>query len=146
MPSLESPTSSTKPKPPRRSKPLLSLGRLMRVYGHSMAPLLHPGQLVFVDEHAYAAREPFLGELVAARPEALGGAQTFVKRIAGLPHERVSFDGREWELGDGEYFLVGDHQEHSLDSRTFGPVTQDELVGPVTARLWPWKRLAPPQL
>ena len=141
MPSLESPTSSTKPKPPKRSKPVLSLGRLMRVYGHSMSPLLHPGQLVFVDEHAYGARSPRRGELVAARPDALGGSQAFVKRIAGLPNEQLEMDGRPWQLGEREYFLVGDYHEHSIDSRMFGPVKQEELIGPVTARLWPWKRL-----
>ena len=141
MPSLESPISSTKPKPAKRSKSVLSLGRLMRVYGHSMSPLLQPGQLVFVDEHAYGARSPRRGELVAARPDALGGSQAFVKRIAGLPNEQVEMDGCQWRLGDREYFLVGDHREHSIDSRMFGPVKQEELIGPVTARLWPWKRL-----
>lgn len=141
MLSPQSPTSSTKPKPPKRSKPARSLGRLMRVYGHSMSPLLHPGQLVFIDDSAYEARPPRRGELVAARPDALGGSQAFVKRIAGLPNEKVEMDGREWQLGDGEYFLMGDHHTHSIDSRMFGPVRQEELIGPVTARLWPWKRL-----
>ena len=144
--SQKSPTSSTKPKPPRRSKPvplplLLRLGRLMRVHGHSMAPLLHPGQLVFIDQAAYETRPPRRGELVAARPAALGGSQAFVKRVVGLPNEQVEMDGRAWQLGAGEYFLVGDHHAHSIDSRTFGPVKHDELIGPVTARLWPWKRL-----
>lgn len=140
MPSPESATSSTRPKPPKRSKSRLSLGRLMRVYGHSMAPLLHPGQLVLVQDDAYTSRPPRRGDIVAARPDELGG-QAFVKRIAGLPHERVKVGDREWELGEDEFFLLGDRQEHSLDSRIFGPVRRDELVGQVTTRLWPWKQL-----
>ena len=141
MPSPESAISSTKPKPPRRSSFRLPLGRLMRIYGHSMSPLLHPGQLVLVDEDAYSAREPQLGEIVAVRPVSLGG-QAVVKRIAGLPKEQIRFGGREWQLGEEEFFLVGDHSEHSLDSRIFGPVNRDEMVGPVTVRVWPWKRLS----
>ena len=139
MPSPASATCSTRPKPPRRNSFAHSFGRLMRINGHSMAPLLHPGQLVLVQDEAYHARPPRFGDIVAARPQQLGG-QAFVKRIIGLPRDRVRFDNQAWDLGDDEFFLLGDHQEHSLDSRSFGPVRRDELIGPVTARLWPWKR------
>ena len=139
MPSPESASSSPKPKPPRRSKFRLPLGRLLRVYGHSMSPTLNPGELVLVDQGEYDQRQPLRGEIVAARPASFGG-RALVKRVAGLPHERVKVGEREWELGDGEFFLLGDRTEHSLDSRMFGPVTQDELIGPVRLRVWPWKR------
>jgi len=112
--------------------------RLMRICGHSMAPVLNPGELVLVREGAYDSRPPTLGEIVAARPASLGG-QALIKRITGLPHERVAVDGREWQLADDEFFLLGDQREHSMDSRTFGPVTRQELIGPVRARVWPWK-------
>ena len=118
----------------------LSIGRLMRVHGHSMAPTLHPGELVFVRQGGYRSRAPRRGEIVAARPASLGG-KTFVKRIVGLPCERVRVGAKEWELGDGEFFLLGDQPEHSMDSQLFGPVTRDELVGPVPLRVWPWKLL-----
>ena len=140
MPSPALATSSTRPKPPRKSSLSSAFGRLMRVYGHSMAPLLHPGQLVLVQEDVYASRQPHRGEIIAARPHALGG-QALVKRVTGLPHERVQVGDREWTLGEDEFFLLSDRQEHSLDSRIFGPVTRDELIGPVKARVWPWKRL-----
>ncbi|MBI4343069.1 MAG: S26 family signal peptidase [Candidatus Omnitrophica bacterium] len=105
-----------------------------------MSPLLHPGELVLVDREAYGGRQPRLGEIVAVRPDALGG-QAVVKRIAGLPNERIRFGGREWQLGEEEFFLVGDQSEHSLDSRMFGPVSLEEIIGPVTVRVWPWKLL-----
>ena len=140
MPSPTSATSSITPKPPRKSSLSSAFGRLMRVYGHSMAPLLHPGQLVLVQEDAYESRLPQRGEIVAARPHRLGG-QALVKRIAGLPHERVQLGDQVWDLGEDEFFLLSDRKEHSLDSRIFGPVRRDELIGSVTARVWPWKRL-----
>ena len=64
MRSPRSPSSSTRPRPPRRS----NLGRLLRVYGHSMSPALKPGQLVLVREGEYGFRDPRRGEIVAARP------------------------------------------------------------------------------
>ena len=111
----------------------------MRICGQSMAPALTPGQLVVIDEGVYASRTPRRGEIVAATPRALGG-RAIVKRLAGLPHDRLEANGRQWRLAEGEYFLVGDSQAESTDSRTFGPVKAAELIGPVTRCVWPWMK------
>ncbi|MBI3330656.1 MAG: S26 family signal peptidase [Candidatus Omnitrophica bacterium] len=103
-----------------------------------MAPVLNPGELVVVQDGAYASAMPRRGELAAARPAALGG-RACVKRVAGLPHERVRVGEREWPLGEGQFFLLGDRAEESCDSRAFGPVARGELIGPVRLRLWPWR-------
>ena len=115
--------------------------RLMRIHGGSMAPTLRDGELVLIDGRAYTQRRPRRGEIVAARPRA-SGCRALVKRVVGLPRERVAVDGRRWQLGEGEFFLLGDATEFSVDSRRFGPVSREELVGPVRARLWPWQMLA----
>ena len=146
MPSPRSASFSTRRKPRKRSslrRTLRRFGsergrlRILRIFGHSMSPVLNPGELVLVREGVFDDRSPRKGELVAVRPSKLGG-QAFVKRIAALPSERVTIDGKEWRLSRDEFFLLGDRVEHSLDSRIFGPVTRDELIGPVQARLWPW--------
>ena len=89
-------TCSRRPKPQKRSstdsftvraRALLPV-RLMRVAGHSMAPTLQAGALIAVDLRAFLRRAPRRGELVAMRPAAAGG-RTLVKRLIGLPHERV---------------------------------------------------------
>jgi type IV secretory pathway protease TraF len=105
-----------------------------------MSPALNPGELVLIRDGEYDVREPRRGDIVAARPASLGG-RAFVKRITGLPLERVEYEGREWTLGPEEFFLMSDRADHGMDSRIFGPVTRRELVGPVWARVWPWTRL-----
>lgn len=143
MPSEKSPTISPRRKPLKRSnRPnlLRAFGRLLRVHGHSMAPVLNPGELVVVDDDAYRTDEPQRGDIVVARPDALNG-RALIKRIAGLPNERVTLDGREWHLSYDEFFLLGDRRDHSHDSRAFGPVTREELIGPIRHRVWPWKPL-----
>jgi signal peptidase I len=102
---------------------------LLRVVGQSMSPGLRPGQLVFVDARAYRAGAPRRGEVVAARPMACGG-RALIKRIAGLPGERVVLGGREWRLSEDQFFLLGDQADGSVDSRSFGPVSRAELLGP----------------
>ena len=117
-------------------------GRLMRVNGGSMVPELQPGEMIFVNQRAYRRRMPLRGELVVARPLALGGTPV-VKRVAGLPNERISIDGRHWRLGASEFFLLSEQLACGADSRRFGAVTRDELLGAVRCRLWPWRVFVP---
>ena len=126
MPWRRSARSFRRRKPPRRSDMTI---RLMRVCGHSMAPALADGQVVLVGAtHPLSLRR---GDVVAARPKGLGG-KACVKWIAGLPHERMTLAHETRQLGPDEYFLAGDQAEDSLDSRTLGPITQEELIG----RVW----------
>jgi signal peptidase I len=46
-----------------------------------------------------------------------------------------------YELAIGEYFLLGDNRTHSLDSRNFGPVDENLIVGKVWFRGWPLDRI-----
>ena len=148
-------TCSRKPRQPRRSSPAARrrglVGRLMRVHGTSMLPVLRPGDVVFVQASAFRRRAPHRGEVVVARPSSLGG-RALVKRVLGTPHEAVTctlpFDSaqglRTWSLGPDEYFLLGDHPADSLDSRTLGPITRQELIGRVWLRVWPPRVLCQP--
>ena len=123
---------------PKRSKPRFPFGRLLRIHGFSMAPVLNPGELVVVGEGEFEERPPARGEIVAARPVACGG-RALVKRITGLPHDRIELEDRTWQLGEDQFFLLSDQAGFAMDSRVFGPVSRDELIGPVRCRLWPWK-------
>lgn len=44
-------------------------------------------------------------------------------------------------LKPGDYFLLGDNRPNSLDSRTFGPVSVDQIVGRVVLRYWPFDQV-----
>jgi signal peptidase I len=45
------------------------------------------------------------------------------------------------KLGPGEYFMMGDNRNHSRDSRFWGPLTRDRIVGKAAVRFWPLNRL-----
>jgi signal peptidase I len=43
----------------------------------------------------------------------------------------------KWTVPEGELFLMGDHRANSADSRTFGPVPIDRVIGRAWLRYWP---------
>lgn len=43
----------------------------------------------------------------------------------------------EWQVGDGQIFVVGDNRGNSLDSRTFGPINVENIVGKLVLRVLP---------
>lgn len=105
-----------------------------------MSPTLRPGEVVFVRRQAFRAQGPKRGDVVVARPSARG-RRRMIKRVIGLPKDRLSLEGRSWQLGEDEFFLLGDHPARSTDSRSFGPVRRQELLGPAVRVMRPWRAL-----
>ena len=75
-------------------------------------------------------------------------AEPYVRPLDGRPAPTEPFDtGLPWALQQpykvpsGSYFLMGDNRTDSKDSRDFGPVTRDQLVGRALARYWPPGRI-----
>jgi signal peptidase I len=138
------------------------------VSGASMEPNFHDGDYLLVDELTYRFRTPERGEVVVFRhPQ--NPRSYYIKRIIGLPGERVKIsngeitiyfsDGKakklvesyisqqkqsgdfDFRLGPNEYFVMGDNRNFSFDSRSWGPLDRDHLIGVVRARLWPINRV-----
>ena len=129
---------------------------------------------VIANRVIYRFRDPERGEIVVfdtppATQEACNESGTFVKRIIGLPGEVVSerngvvyIDGRrlvepyvapslrdgqtqEWpRIPPGHYFMMGDNRAHSCDSRDWGTVPRENLIGPVFLTYWPLDRIGSP--
>jgi nickel-type superoxide dismutase maturation protease len=94
--------------------------RRFRVEDDSMRPTLEPGDYVVVNRWAYRFRQPAKGDLVVVRdPE--GPDRFLVKRIS--------------EVGPSQIEVLGDSPVGSRDSRRFGPVALDNVVGKVWIRL-----------
>lgn len=124
----------------------------IRTQGPSMLPAYASGTFHIVNRAIYSFRPPARGEIVAVR---LAGVRVvYVKRIIGLPRERVSIregvvhvDDRVLEepyvtrrahwnmpavaLGPDEFFVIGDNRGMSIDQHEFGRVRRERIVGPL---------------
>jgi signal peptidase I len=139
------------------------------VKGASMEPTFQENEYLIIDEITYRFRQPMRGEVVVFKyPDVQ--RDYFLKRIIGLPGERVKVtDGKvtvyntqhpegividekylsaeiltvgeqDITLNDHEFFVLGDNRPLSYDSRRFGPVDRDQLVGRVILRALPISR------
>lgn len=138
---------------------VLAFGERVSVAGDSMNPVLKNGDIVLINRLAYGIKSPSRGDVVAFRPNGDEDAHYQIKRIVGLPGETVQIvdgnvyiDGEEMkdhiyvseisyagiaeepvELGEEEYFVIGDNAGASDDSRTasIGNVSLDDIYGKV---------------
>ncbi len=125
-----------------------------------MTPSLRDGDVILAPRRRSA---PARGRIVVISMPAATGPRWHVKRIIGLPRERVALkDGllfingthysepylgglpaalgpvnQSWEVGPEGLFVMGDNRAHSTDSRHFGPIPQDWVIGTLALRLWP---------
>ena len=139
------------------------------VRGASMEPNFTDSEYLVVDEISYQFREPMRGEVVIFRyPQDM--RQFFIKRIVGLPGEKISIakghvsivnktypegftlaeayldasiltrPDIEMTLGEDEYFVLGDNRGGSSDSRFWGPLARTFIVGKAVFSAWPLDR------
>jgi type IV secretory pathway protease TraF len=101
------------------------------VTGESMAPTLLP------DDCLLAVRRwrPRRGSLVVIEHPQRAGFEV-VKRLHGLPGDSIAGH----PLGSDEYWVIGEDEARSTDSRSFGPVSSRHIHGVIRARYWPAER------
>lgn len=106
------------------------------VSGASMEPTFENGDYLIVDELSYRFQEPQRGDVIIFRYP-LNPSKFFIKRIEGLPGETIENNGEEITLAKDEYFVKGDNKPNSSDSRVWGPLKENLIVGRAIIRLWP---------
>ncbi len=137
------------------------------VSGTSMYPTFDTWHYLIIDQLTYRFDEPQRGDVVVFRfPQ--NPSRFFIKRIIALPEETITLNGNEVRisneahpegfildepylspdylkgsqltttLGDDEYFVMGDNRKASADSRYWGPLELDRIVGRAYVRLFPF--------
>ena len=142
----------------------------------SMTDTLNVNDRVLVNKLSYRIGDIERGDIVVFEkpPAAPGSITDFIKRVAALPGETITFvdgdvfiDGQllnepylngatrpnsaaivsegctnvpaadRCTLAEGWYFVLGDNRDNSTDSRSFGPIEEDAIVGRAFLKVWP---------
>lgn len=139
------------------------------VEGASMEPSFLDGEYLLIDEISYYFKPVERGEVIVFHYP-LDSSKYYIKRVVGLPGETIEIkngkvaiyneDNREGflidesylqrdgitvgdikkKLGRSEYFVLGDNRLFSSDSRQWGALPRDDIVGRVLVRAWPINR------
>jgi len=103
---------------------------ISRVNGESMQPTLMNGQLLVVSESAFWFSAPQRNDVVIVQYAGDTNVH-FVKRIVGIPGDTVMYNNSPLVLGPTQYFIEGDNRNFSTDSRVYGPIQKNQIIGKV---------------
>ena len=101
----------------------------VRVSGISMLPTLQDEQIIFVNKMAYWKNAPQNGDIVIVRGP-IDNIQV-VKRIVGTPGTAITIEDKTFILKEDEYYIKGDNRDNSIDSRAYGPIRSERIIGKV---------------
>ncbi len=138
------------------------------VHGASMEPNFSNGQYLIINEIGYRFDDPQRGEVVVfkyplnpsqyyiKRIVGLPGETIEVKdgrvviygknlqegrvldESSYLPKDRITLGDIKVELRENEYFVLGDNRQASSDSRRWGELSREDIIGQVWIRAWPF--------
>lgn len=135
------------------------------VSGASMETTFHSGEYLIVDQVSYYLHDPARGDVIIFRYPR-DPSKFFIKRVIGLPGDTVTIedgivtianeanpDGFVLDepyaetmppaakmietLGEREYFVMGDNRDESSDSRAWGVLQEERIIGRAWVRLFP---------
>lgn len=139
------------------------------INGQSMFPTFYNGEYILTNKVEYKLHSPIRGDIVIFKSPRNKDID-YIKRIIGLPGERIKLENNKYFINDkqlteayigtevttfggsylqegvevsipeGKYFVSGDNRPHSSDSREFGPIPAEDIIGKALLRYWPFDR------
>lgn len=139
------------------------------VSGTSMVPTFESRDYLIIDEISYRFQEPERGDVIVFHPP-VDSTTYYVKRIIGVPGDTVTIrdsvvsitnaehpdgvllaepyitkdapgDNYSVTVPEGQYFTMGDNRPASFDSRKWGLLPKEKIIGRVFLRLYPFSQI-----
>ena len=137
---------------------------LQQVIGPSMNPTLNEGDIIITNKFIYRFKSIERNDVVVIFQD----EKYMIKRIVGLPGETVEYQNNDvlingkayketftnsetedftiQDLGydvipEDMYLVLGDNRENSLDSRTFGLISKNQIIGKAWIKIWPISKM-----
>jgi signal peptidase I len=139
------------------------------VSGASMENTFHTGEYLIIDQLSYYFESPKRGDVIVFRyPK--DPSKFFIKRVIALPNDSINIEGNvvtvtykdgtteildepyiksmaentslTQTLGENEYFVMGDNRDASSDSRVWGVLDKEKIIGRAFLRLFPFTQVS----
>lgn len=144
----------------------LFVAQFHKVSGNSMLETMHNGDFLITEKISYRLGDPHRGQIVVLK-DPMDETKDFIKRIIAIPGDTVKIeegrvfvnggaltesylvpgtqtrggaflsDGATVTIPPNRYLVFGDNRNHSSDSREWGPVAKEKLVGRAFFQYWP---------
>ncbi len=144
----------------------LFVAQFHKVSGNSMFPTYHNGDFLVTEKITYRFGGAKRGDVIILK-NPRDESQDFIKRVIALPGDTIKIEadsvyindklldepylssgtpthagaflteGVAVKAGSNQYFVLGDNRNHSSDSREWGPITKEEIIGRAFFRYWP---------
>lgn len=133
-----------------------------KVEGFSMEPTLNDGQYLLINKIGLHFHQPERGDIIVFRYP-LDPSKSFVKRVIGVPGDTVEVRNQQTIVDGhilaepyikgaenglfpptvvppGDYFVLGDNRNNSSDSRSWGMLPSNDVIGGAWVSYWPPKQ------
>lgn len=144
----------------------LFIAQFHKVSGNSMVSTFHNGDYLITEKVSYKLGLPKRGDIIVLK-NPRDESQDFIKRIIALPGDTIKIEdnavflngqkltenylaaeiethsgaflteGTDIKAGPNQYFVMGDNRNHSSDSREWGSITKEGIIGRALFRYWP---------
>lgn len=131
----------------------------IRVESVSMQPTLYAGNFVVVNKLAFRLGTPKRGDIIVFQFPPNPAQDPYIKRVIGLPGEHLRIEdgkvyingvrfsepylatntkqGGDWDIPLDSLFVMGDNRNNSSDSRSWGMVPNEDIIGKAVLVYWP---------
>ena len=144
----------------------LFVAQFHRVSGLSMFPTMHDSDFLITEKVTYRFGVPRHSEIIVLK-DPMDESKDFIKRIIAIPGDTVKIEsgkvfvneiqipetylpvgtethggaylteGKTVKAGPNQFLVFGDNRNHSSDSREWGPIKKESIVGRALFRYWP---------
>lgn len=144
----------------------LFVAQFHKVSGNSMVPTFESGDYLITEKISYKLGKPKHGDIIVLK-NPRNKSQEFIKRIIAIPGDTIKIENNSIFVNGGainetylptavsthsgafltegvaikadpnQFFVLGDNRDHSSDSREWGSIMKEEIVGKAFLRYWP---------
>lgn len=144
----------------------LFVAQFHKVSGLSMFPTMHNNDYLITEKISYRLSDPKKEQIIVLK-NPKDESQDFIKRIIAVPGDTIRIENNSVfvngglisepylpsgtptnpgafltekqtiKIGPNQYFVFGDNRGHSSDSREWGPIKKEEIIGRAFFRYWP---------